>query len=335
MGHGFLPTLGMNPRCGRTTEAGSIQWLLRLLAVAILPALFACSAGGGQETGATKTGGSRLIAPQFEELPESRDGSQLAPLSAEEVDYVSRSEFRAVRACMQEQGFEYPIDDLLQGPPGWAPNYLLPGELRRSGYQVGVEFLRPTSPSETAIAKLLETMDPDEKHAWDAAFRGDGETPEIGIQDGEGGVLSVATGGCLGEGRKQLYGSIENYLRYDRAVQEFEGGGVTLALETFADYRAPLDEWQACMRGRGHAVSDIEDFGLNYLRRFATGFAVSEDMIRQVALADADCQESSGLHQERERLLPQALAKVAADLSLEVADYVRFQHAVLDRANNL
>lgn len=335
MGPGFLPTLKTNSPSGRTKGAVSIRWLLRLFAVAILLALVACSAGDGQETGAAKGGGSRLIAPEFEELPGSRDGSQLAPLSSEEVDFVSRSEFRAVRACMQEQGFEYPIDDLLEGPPGWAPNYLLPGELRRSGYQVGVEFLRPASPSETAIAKLLETMDPDEKHAWEAAFRGDGDSPEIGIQDGEGGVLSVATGGCLGEGRKRLYGSIENYLRYDRAVQQFEGGGVTLALETFAEYRGPLTDWQACMRGRGHEVSDIEDFGLNYLRRTATGFPVSEDMIRQVALADADCQESSGLHEERERLLPQALAKVAADLSLEVDDYVRFQHAVLDRASNL
>jgi hypothetical protein len=62
---------------------------------------------------------------------------------------------------------------------------------------------------------------------------------------------------------------------------------------------------------------------------------LTEEEVREISLADADCQVSSGLDTVRESLLSDARDAIADQLSIDYAQYAAFQRAVLERAKSL
>jgi hypothetical protein len=308
----------------------------------VLTALVAGGCSSDDESGKDAANGrggkDGLISAEFEAVDGMDLSAEVEPITAEEAAYITRAEMKAIQACMEAQGFEYPLEDELASVV-IPSDYLSPDQLRRSGYQIDLEALAtPESGTSQSQEELFATMSDEEQAAWQEALFAE-DSPEIGLADDTGGVLSESTGGCVGEGRAEVYGSVPNHLRYDRALQMFQTD-LGASLSQMEEYQVPLDAWQACMRAAGHEVDEADDYGLPYVLRrgsasLSGGPSVTEDVVREISLADADCQESSGIHTVREGLLSDARDAIADELSIDYTQYAAFQHAVLERAKRL
>ncbi|HEX6420635.1 MAG TPA: hypothetical protein VFZ77_19190 [Acidimicrobiales bacterium] len=258
------------------------------------------------------------------------------PLPQADMRVVHEAEQRLIAACMSERGFDYELASLADGP-GSPPQYLSPAELRAEGYRydwaaAAREFLED-SPDPTA--GLTE----DEVEAYATALFGT-EDEMVWIEHGDGSAGASADG-CLGEARSELFGSIRNYLWFDVASEGLSG--IRDALRTDDAYRAPLADWQACMMEAGHDVGD-HDYGADHIRQQGAvaldeqgpdQTVMTAETIEAIAEADADCQESSGLHEVRQELLPQAREALAAEIGVGWHEWVAFQHALRERAEQL
>jgi hypothetical protein len=194
-------------------------------------------------------------------------------------------------------------------------------------------------------------MSEEESKAYVDALDGGNAGEVVELDDVEGGTVGVSTGGCTGEAREALYGSLENSIRYDRAAERVTGADISEKLFADDGYREAATAWQACMEEAGHDVGakedargetiDGNDYGFQYLvARQAAQLSEGKGPLAQadidaVAAADATCQESSGLHELRQDLLPAAMDEVAEELGFEMDQYIAYQHAVLERANNV
>jgi hypothetical protein len=197
----------------------------------------------------------------------------------------------------------------------------------------------------------MEGMSDEQSKAYVDALDGGNAGEVVELQDVEGGTVGVSTGGCTGEAREALYGSLENSIRYNRAAERVTGAGISEKLFARTEYRALATAWQRCMEQAGHDVGskkaesgtsmDGDDYGLAHLvSRQATQLSEGKGPLAQaeidaVAAADATCQESSGLHELRQELLPEAKDEVAEELGFELDQYIAYQHAVLDRAKSV
>jgi hypothetical protein len=312
------------------------------IGIAALAALLvaACS-GSARADGDRGVTGLRDGAFEPIEGMEASTGQQ--PLSPEDGMVIYRAEERLVAACMRQQGFTFAttLEQAVTPPPA----YLSPTELRRSGYQHDwqaaaeryLELNGPSGPPDPTAG-----MTDHEVAAYEQALVGPADGPMAMLEDVDGGRTGVPAGGCLGEARAELFGSVANYLRFIRADQSLSGVGRELREQDA--YREPMAAWQGCMRQAGHDVGDEIDYGVPWIQaRGADALqsgglgqtAITLDSIGAVAEADADCQESSGLYEVRRDLLPDARDRVAATLGFELSQFVAFQHAVLERAKQV
>jgi hypothetical protein len=301
------------------------------------------SACAGAETPAGTPEPGRVRAFDGMEGVQVRAGQ--VPITSEDHSLIMLAEERLIQRCMAEEGFDqYGIvvankTRYLTPPP---PANLSPDELRRSGYLFdwerasrGMAAADPRDPSLDPTAGMSQA----ERDAFVAALGGRPDAPTVEVRTRDG--TTVMSGeGCEAEARIELYGSLENYLRFNDAA-EFLPGAVTSALREMEGYREALDAWQGCMRAEGHGVHDEDDSGFPYLMdRLRSALAAGKaapvpEEIRAVAEADAACQESSGLHEVRQRHLAAARDAATERFGFEMSEIVAFEHAVLERAKRV
>jgi hypothetical protein len=283
-----------------------------------------------------------LVDGAFEPIEGMGDGSGLDPLAPEDAQEISRAEYRLLGTCMAQKGLVYDAPSIGSVPP----MYLSPSELRRDGYRydwaaAAQDFLGASSPD--GAGRATAGMTAGELAEYDEALFGDVDE-RVTLGDLGGGTIGSPAGGCMGEARAALYGSVANFMRYDRVVETLSHWGIGSRLQEYDAYREPLTAWQECMRARNHDVGGDTDYGTSYIQS-SGAVALSDDgagqtlvtgeSIAAVADADADCQESSGLYEVREALLPQAREDLAAALGFEMSQYVAYQHAVYERAQQV
>jgi hypothetical protein len=262
------------------------------------------------------------------------------PITTEDELVIRSAESRLIASCMAGQGFDYEAraaDEIPNDPP-----ILSPAELRNSGYQYDwtmaaeryLELNGPEGPPDPT-----EGMTPEERAEYEDALASPHETVDVQLATG---VATVPVEGCQPEAWDTLYGSVANALRFNQSEQQFDNPVAWMARHD--DFSAAADRWRACMRLAGHDIDEGATYGLGYLLSLGASAlqeegidqtTVTADLIQSVTLADADCQESSGLDQVREALMPEARGEVAADVGLEMNEYVAFQHAVLERAKQV
>lgn len=320
------------------TLSGTQRRVLSLIAAGVwLPLLLACSGSGSTpdpEPGGLEDGG-------FDPVEGVEQGDQTL-LSPEDIGVIDRARERSIQQCMAEHGFNYEsvaIRYYIESPP----TYLSPQEMRRTGYQYdwaneAESFLAlngPDGPPSPTMGMTAEQVE-----SFDRAMSGDlNDTVEL--EDLGGGTVGVPRGGCSGEARTELFGTVENSVRFDRAVENVNGRGFSAQLRRMDDYQASLDDWQSCMRSAAHDIEESDDYGYFYLLRLqdtslaAGNGPLSDEEIGAVANDDADCLESSGLFEVRRELLPEAMDRVANELGFGLGQYAAFQHAVLERAKNV
>jgi hypothetical protein len=305
----------------------------------------ACS--GSDDSAGSGSGEGGLRDGAFDEVEGMEVRADQVPISSEDEIVILLAEQRLIAACMTEEGFQYDteVDLATRYTVPSAPLFLPPNELRRSGYQydwdAAAESFLEANPPGGVPPSATDGMTPEEAAAFSEALRGDGDH-FVELEDVDGGTTGMSVEGCEGEARLELYGSVENAMRFYRAAETVSASGLSRKLREQAPYRAPLETWQECMREAGHDVAEATDYGLSYLgsRHMDAlsqghGNPLTEAEIESVADADADCQESSGLFEVREELLPEAMDEIAAELGFEMSQYVAFQHAVLERAEQV
>jgi hypothetical protein len=252
------------------------------------------------------------------------------PLSDDETASIYDAEARATSACMADHGYEWgaSANNGLRNPRP----YLSPAELRAGGLDYEYDWAAAQEALNDPGGPPPETegMTPEELDAHVAALEGSGEWIEL--PNGSTGV----SGGCMGQARARVFGTVANSLRYWELHQELARVGDQL--RTHDEYAVPLSDWQACMTDAGFDVGD-HDYGATWIlqageaRRGTSEFAA--EAIQAVAEADADCQESSGLHEMRESLLATSYEEIAANLGVDLDHYVAYEHALYERSRQV
>ena len=313
-------------------------WTLIAGCLALL--LGACSGSGSPGT----TSGEDLS--KFDPVPgmELREGQ--LPITEADKTLIFTAESRLANSCMAKLGFPRTtqVERFAHPDP---PPYLSPDELRRGGYQF--DFAAEAA-SEVAVNGAAgpppptEGMSDAQIETYGLALNGSLTGPRVALPDREG-EASTSKVGCAAKARTELYGSLLNYLRYDRAWQGTGMSALRKELAQQGGYAAPLKAWQDCMVGDGHDLAaDIRDgidYGVTALRRMVWVRAprgegpLPQAQIDSVVTSDADCQESSGLYEQREKLLPTARTAVVKKLGLESGELVAFQNAVLEKAKGV
>jgi hypothetical protein len=317
--------------------------------------LAACSdADDAERPGRTSTTrGDRITDGAFDPIDGMKASPDQAPISPADVVVILEAERRLVDRCMADEGFGdvtgFDLPYRAEAPP-----LLSPDELRSGGYRYdwaadAQEYLVLNGPD--GPPDPMEGMSEERSKAYVDALDGGNAGEAVELQDVEGGTVGVSTGGCTGEARETLYGSLENSIRYGRAVERLGGAGLSEKLFARTEYRALATAWQECMEEAGHDVGSTKeasgttidgyDYGLQYLvARQAAQLSEGKGPLAQaeidaVAAADATCQKSSGLDELRRELVPEARDEIADELGFEQDQYIAYQHALLERAKDV
>jgi hypothetical protein len=317
------------------------------IVVSVLSILsISCSGSGGSPDPEHSADAAETDFEPIDGMYISADQQAITP---EDQIVIRDAEGRLVQRCMKEQGFDYDPNGIVMMPPT-APMYLSPDELRRSGYQydweaAGRSYLANNGPD--GPPNPLQGMSQSEQDAYLDALVSDAPEDQMRLAVVEGEETTSPTKGCGPEAKIELFGSIANYLRYNHAVEFLSRRAVSRELLKSDEYASAAAEWRRCMQQQGFAVEDgsgdasPDDYGYPYVYRLGvdlvtgSGGLTGDEFLAQVpaiANADADCSESSGLHEVRERLRSDAEEAVAADLGFELSQYVAFQNAILERA---
>jgi len=151
----------------------------------------------------------------------------------------------------------------------------------------------PTFPSDAA------------KKEYYLAYFGPDDSPTVEVVDViNGGTTGVGTGGCLGEGRKAVYGEdLTDWLTADNFAGNFDIVVLHNALDdpTLVDLN---EEWSACMKKAGFPDYNMPDDALAKSTADLTpdlGQAAYRSTI-DIAVADATCEEQLDYADQRETI---------------------------------
>jgi hypothetical protein len=116
-----------------------------------------------------------------------------------------------------------------------------------------------------------------------------------------GGTITYGTGGCLGDARRQLFGSVLAFVRdaYIPQVIKLQFGSY---LTRYRPYTSALRRWQQCMASAGRRYASPES-AMGAIEALASAKGTTAPALeaaqRAVAGADATCDGRSGLRLRR------------------------------------
>ena len=204
--------------------------------------------------------------------------------------------------CMAAKGFAYQVD-----PPAASDDTARSPSLGGFGTPLTLEEASngyPATQSERPAATGVES--PGRTRRYQRALdREHARQVQIEIP---GFALGASSRGCVATARRQLYGSVRNYLMVEYAAQgirRFASG----VLEEPQVQRA-VAEYETCMRAAGYAVDNPGQAPQLAERRFGQ-HRLGEASAREVEMAttDALCQSRSEVYS----LLDEAVADAASD----------------------
>jgi hypothetical protein len=183
--------------------------------------------------------------------------------------------------------------------------------------------------------------DADKQRYTEAKF-GDMERDIVSYDFGDGRISSPR-GGCVGQVRVGIYGDLQEHLRMDWLVTNRFKALRSQFLRNDEQLADVLRKWSACMAERGHR--DLADPGAARLR--ATGSYKNADLNDQpgmdrlrdkeieLAVADAECADRTGLRDTSQRVRAEAVADVLTQHETEIVAWREFMSKALVRAQNL
>jgi hypothetical protein len=227
--------------------------------------------------------------------------------------YLTRAEKLLDEQCMNAQGLRYFVDDPGPQPGPQTVTTDSVGTGRPATY--GVAAQPATRSAEDLYVAALPAA---QSARYLAAFRDPaGGSGTLRLPSGMASVYS--TGGCLGEIRIELYGSVQAAIEEQLLPQD-----VRNSLNTFLQgnhpYLTALQNWQQCMSAAGRKFATPQA-AIGSILELAAQDAKNLDS-QQAAVADADvtCDARSGLRLRIAQARDEFLRKEPPNLIAELAE---------------
>lgn len=294
------------------------MWLSSLLALSLVSA---CASGD-----------------EFEAQPATR--AALVSLARPPIS-LEWAELKATALCMARKGFDYPPYEVFEPAgvvTGSLGGFLSPFSVesaRRSGYEgrIRTRSTREGDP-DSATKAYLATL-PRRKRKLYLRIRAAPGSPPVVIKLPNGAEVTAPSGGCVGEGREAVYGSVRDFLKlfyYPQQVRQFGQE----ALGDSATHQA-LAEYVKCMDDAGYQVASPTDaldaaqekFGATHIE----GRPSEAEL--DMAVADATCQMESRFFQVLDQVLLRIAAGWVSDHEGDLLALADLQRAASKRAKRI
>jgi hypothetical protein len=214
---------------------------------------------------------------------------------------VGRAETQLVAQCMKRHGLSYPVP-AADPPPGPATTTVdVLGGGGPATYGITGSTTPPSDPA-TGLASFQQALE-----------GGPDEDASLTLPDGS--TVGYQTGGCFGEVRAQLFGSVRTYVVSAYLPQVVRDQFET-SLASDRAYNDALAAWQSCMAQR-HWIFKTPGAAIASLETAPLVPAALDRRQTAIAGADRDCDLRSHLRSRR----GQALTRFSAGLPApEVAE---------------
>lgn len=242
-------------------------------------------------------------AARGNESPEPRPGTALISKVREmlvEPSILTWGEQELTARCMAKQGFTYEVKPASAGVPDAA----LPS-LGGFGTPLTLEQASGGYPATHSRRPAPTRSEPGRAVGYDGALDVE-NARQVQIRIG-GLTVGASTRGCAAAARRQLYGSVRNYLMVEYAAQGIRQFGGA-ALEN-AQVQLAVAKYEACMRSAGYAAGNPGVARQLAERRFRrNGLDKTSPSEVRMAMSDARCQNRSDVYS----LLDEAVADAAS-----------------------
>jgi hypothetical protein len=199
-----------------------------------------------------------------------------------------------VQQCMAKSGYRYLITSAGPEPETGLTTADVAGSAASPSYGVTAGSAGSTTPAQDLYVRGLA---PAQQARYMAAL--DGPTDQVAQLDLPGGASATyGTGGCLGQARTQLYGSVLAAMENAFVPQDVEQL-FARSLSSDRPYQTAVGAWQRCMAGAGQKAQTpaILIDSLQSMASTGTNAATLAARQRADATADLACDARTGLRQ--------------------------------------
>ncbi len=268
-------------------------------------------------------------------------------LSTEQQRLLYEADESSVALCMRERGFTYVLNSF-DAPDDTSLGPQRPDDVEAAsahGYGLAEQVGAPKVPPPDANAEQLNRLSADEQRAWSEALSGPPmgpagptEAPGLVAVTTPGGVtIRWRTDSCLVRARRAVYG---DDVKQTKLIAAFDALNDEVTERAHADpeYRAGVERWRTCMRGRGFSYDEPGGAAEALAAEFEEdrlGLPELRERELRVATADAGCFGESGLSSALDAAKTRAKAVVEREHQGVLQEYVTFQKEALARAQQL
>ncbi len=214
------------------------------------------------------------------------------------------AENQLIAQCMRRAGLSYPDvppprDDRPVVGLVRASAPLRVEDARREGYPDSVMI---AASRQGPVEAHADALPPESRERFHEVLRGDTGT-DVRVTLAGGFETAASSGGCVGSARKELYGSVANFLTvfYTAELAQRQASGADRDQEVVAAY----ESYAQCMGVKGHRVAAPAE-AIALAKKHP-----SEEVA--LATADAECRAATRLHELREAAADRIVRRWLAD----------------------
>lgn len=204
---------------------------------------------------------------------------------------LANAESELISACMTAQGFRYQVETSTLSGESDEERSLNMNERRSRGYGLASQYGSDkesvsTAANDTYVAGLSKKN----ADAYMKALRG-GTADFREMRFGTGRDITFSSRGCEARSRTSLYGNLDDWVSVAYFPQNLNSE-LSPRVEKAPKYRAAMNDWRTCMRGRGYAYASPDaayDQLKSAYRAQKKVTAALRDREIAVAVADGEC----------------------------------------------
>ena len=246
--------------------------------------------------------------------------------------------------CMERNGFRYPpLKVVIRARPhqstvagaliGAEPLGLDEARAHGYRYRIRTQPARPGEDIPALVAGYLATLTEDRQRVYGETLSpANAPTEQITLFDGM--TVGIPTAGCAAVARAALFGSARDFLRWHYVPQGIRRCGRSDAHDDPA-VRGATGVYAAGMRCAGYSVDGPGQATRAAAERFGLGWDEPCEQERAMAVADAEWQARSRLHEALDDLRLRDAAEWVATHVDELEELRDFQRTALHRARQI
>ncbi len=208
---------------------------------------------------------------------------------------------RLVAECMHSHGLQYLVTDPGPEPTAGTVTAEAIGGGRPATYGIAAELSAQGNGGNTIPAQdqYVRHLPLAQQGRYEQALGGSPNALQT-LRLASGIEVQYRTGGCVGQARRRLFGSVETALR-DSMVPQDVGQTFDTFLLSEATYHSALSSWQRCMAGAGWSYTNPRAAIKALGSLSAQGTSLKRLSAREtvVAMADSRCDKRSHLRDTR------------------------------------